>query len=120
MAKAAQRVIIERTGTELAASIAEAGGFLGSFMGLMFKPTLPDGTGMIFRPAMGIHTLFMRFAIDLVYLDKDDAVKKIRPAVAPWRLDFTSAAACIELNAAAAAAAGLQKGDRLLFTSATP
>ena len=120
MAKSAQRVVIERTGTELAGSVAEAGGFLGSFMGLMFKPSLPTATGMIFRPAMGIHTLFMRFAIDLVYLDKDDAVKRIRPRLAPWRLDFTSAAACIELNAGAAAAAGLQQGDRLLFSSATP
>ena len=116
MAKSpSQRIVIERTQRELATSVSEAGGLLGSFMGLMFKRGIPAGAGMIFRPAMGIHTLFMRFDLDLIYLDKTDAVTKVRSKMAPWRLDFTKAAACIELNGGEAVAADLQVGDRLLF-----
>lgn len=115
MAKTPERVVVERTQRELAASVAPTVGLWGSFMGLMFKPALPAGTGMVFRPAMGIHTFFMRFALDLVYLDKDDVVTKVRSTMVPWRLDFTSAAACIELNAGVATSADLRVGDRLHF-----
>ena len=117
MAKPPQRVQIERTQQELAASVVEAAGLWGSFMGLMFKRGIPARTGMIFRPALGIHTFFMRFDLDLVYLDKTDAVTKVRAKMVPWRLDFTKAAACIELNGGEAVAAGLKVGDRLLFVS---
>jgi len=119
LAKSAQRVVIERTQQELAESVTAAAGLWGSFMGLMFKAGLPARTGMIFRPALGIHTFFMRFDIDLVYLDKTDTVTKIRAKIVPWRLDFTNAAACIELNGGDAASTDLQIGDRLLFQPTT-
>lgn len=115
MADSPRRVVIERTQRELASSVTEAGGLWGSFMGLMFKRGIPASTGMIFRPATEIHTLFMRFDLDLVYLDKHDVVTKVRAKMVPWRLDFTRAAACIELNGGEAATSGLQVGDRLLF-----
>jgi len=120
MAKAPKRVVVERTQRELAATVDEAAGLWGSFMGLMFKRGIPPRTGMIFRPAMGIHTFFMRFDLDLVYLDKQDVVTKVRTNMGPWRLDFTTAAACIELNGGEATDAGLQVGDRLLLSPTTP
>jgi uncharacterized membrane protein (UPF0127 family) len=70
---------------------------------------------MLFRPARGIHTQFMRFPIDLIFLDKTNNVVKVRPAMAPWRFDFTNADAVIEMNAGAAAANDVLPGDRLLF-----
>ena len=115
MARPPQRVVIERTQQELASSVTEAAGLWGSFMGLMFRRGIPASTGMVFRPAMGIHTLFMRFDLDLIYLDKNDRVTKVRAQMVPWRLDFTKAAACIELNGGEAVAAGLRVGDRLRF-----
>ena len=120
MATAPQRVLIERTQQELALSVAETVGLWGSFIGLMLKSGIPARTGLVFRPAMGIHTFFMRFDLDLVYLDKQDAVTKVRSAMVPWRLDFTSAAACIELNAGEAGRAGVEVGDRLLFEPIIP
>ncbi len=113
MAKAPRRVVIERTERELTGTVDEAAGLWGSFMGLMLRRGIPPRTGMIFRPAMGTHTLFLRFDLDLVYLDKQDVVTKVRMSMVPWRLDFT-AAACIELNGGEAADAGLKIGDRLL------
>lgn len=93
----------------------EAVGLFGSLMGLMFKASIPDRYGLVFRPAMGVHTLFMRFPIDLIYFDKQNRVKKIRQAMKPWRLDFTAAAGVVEMNPESAARVGLQVGDQLEF-----
>ena len=115
MAKPAYRVTNERTGTVLGTSVRQAEGAWGNFRGLMLLKSLPEGHGLLFRPARGIHTHFMRFPIDLVFLDKEDRVSKIREAMPPWRFDFTSAAGVIEMNPGAARAAGTQPGDRLRF-----
>jgi len=120
MARATRRVMIEGSDRELASTIEEASGLWGSFMGLMFRRGMPTGHGMIFRPARGIHTSFMFFDLDLIYLDKHDIVTKIRPKMVPWRIDVTSAAGCLELNAGVAARAGLEQGDRLLFSPSAP
>lgn len=115
MAQPVGRVLNARTGETVAHQIESADNPWRSFKGLMLRKELPDGNGMIFRPARGIHTCFMRFPIDLIYLDKSDRVVKIRPAMAPWRLDFTNADAVIEMPAGSAAQADLKPGDTLLF-----
>ena len=118
MAKAASSTIRNgRTGDVLASKAEEANGPGKSLMGLMFKKSIPDGYGLIFRPARGIHTNFMRFPIDLIFFDRDDRVVKVRPAMVPWRWDFTRAAGVIEMNPGSAAQANLQPGDQLQFES---
>jgi uncharacterized membrane protein (UPF0127 family) len=57
----------------------------------------------------------MRFPIDLVYLDKDNRVTKVREAMRPWRFDLTAAAGVIELNAGTTRAADIRPGDLLRF-----
>jgi uncharacterized membrane protein (UPF0127 family) len=99
----------------VAVEVVEAQGAWASFKGLMFRQTLPSGHGMLFRPARGIHTNFMRFPIDLVFFDKELRVKKIREAMGPWRYDFTNAAGVIEMNAGAAKASAISPGDQLKF-----
>ena len=118
MAKPAQRVVNERTGQVVLTAVREAAGAWGSFKGLMFRKGLPDGHGLLFRPARGIHTHFMRFPIDLVFLDQTDTVSKVREAMRPWRVDFTSAAGVIEINPGAARANDIRPGDRLRFEPA--
>jgi uncharacterized membrane protein (UPF0127 family) len=112
------RVVNDRTGNVVGSAIAEAAGPWQSFKGLMLRKELPDGHGMVFRPARGIHTQFMRFPIDLIFLDDSNLVVKIRPAMAPWRFDFTNADAVIEMSAGAAAAKDIRLGDRLEFQPA--
>jgi len=85
----------------------------------MFRKGLPDGHGMFFRSAKGIHTQFMRFPIDLIYLDKHNQVVKVRPSMRPWRFDFTNAAAVIEMTGGTAASLDVRAGDRLEFTAAS-
>lgn len=105
----------ERNGAVIGDKIGEASGPWNSFKGLMFKKTLPDGEGLVFRPAWGIHTNFMRFPIDLVFFDKQQKVTKIRPRMVPWRIDFTGAAGVIEIPAGTAASRDVRPGDQLVF-----
>lgn len=115
MAKQIKQLINQRTGAVVAESIDEANGPWKAFKGLMLRKEMPDSYGMVFRPARGIHTHFMRYPIDLVFLDKTDTVVKVRPAMAPWRMDFTNADAVIEMNAGIAAARDIRPGDKLNF-----
>jgi len=105
-----------KTQTVVASEVVEARGAWASFKGLMLRDSLPSGHGMVFRPARGIHTNFMRFPIDLVFFDKEMRVKKIREAMGAWRYDFTMAAGVIEMNAGAARASGISPGDQLQFS----
>jgi uncharacterized membrane protein (UPF0127 family) len=106
-------VVNRRTGGVVLTELREARGPWQKFRGLMFTRSLGASRGMLFRPARGIHTHFMRFAIDLIYLDATGRVCAIRPAMPPWRMDGRSAAAVIEANAGVAEAAGLRIGDQL-------
>lgn len=107
------RVVNCRNDRVVVADLREARGLWRKFVGLMFAPTLAASRGLLFRPARGVHTHFMRFAIDLIYLDDAHRVCAIRPAMSPWRLDQRSAAAVIEANAGTAAAAEIRVGDEL-------
>jgi uncharacterized membrane protein (UPF0127 family) len=102
-----------RNGRVFLSHLREAQGHWQKFVGLMFAPALADGEGVMFRPARGIHTHFMRFAIDLVYLDETHRVRAIRESMPPWRLDLRTGEAVIEASAGAARAADLRIGDEL-------
>ena len=102
-----------RTDRVLLDELREARGPWESFVGLMFAGSLDAAHGLLFRPARGIHTHFMRFPIDLIYLDDTFSVQAIRERMAPWRFDFRSAAAVIEVNAGVARSSNIQVGDQL-------
>jgi uncharacterized membrane protein (UPF0127 family) len=82
--------------------------------GLLKHTSLEPGTGLWIVPCESVHTFFMKFPIDLVYLDKKHKVRKVRHAVQPWRLSAClSAHSILELPAGAAAETGTQAGDEL-------
>lgn len=111
-------VVNARTGQVFLHELREAHGPWGKFIGLMFARSLAGAHGLLFRPARGIHTHFMRFPIDLIFLDDASNVQAIREAMAPWRFDFRSAAAVIEVNAGAARSSDIQIGDQLRIREA--
>ena len=85
-------------------------------LGLLKKEKLEPGEGLWITPCESVHTFFMRFAIDLVYLDRKKRVRKVRHAVPPWRISSCLAAhSVLELPAGAAAESGTQPGDQLVF-----
>lgn len=65
-----------------------ADSFYMRLMGLMGKPSFSKDKAMLFKGHPSIHTCFMRFPIDVVFLDKDMVVTDIIEDLKPWR--FTS------------------------------
>lgn len=109
----AEEVVLDRTGEVVLPDLQRAKGVWGNFRGLMFKKTIPAGYGLLFAPAQGIHTQFMRFPIDLIFLDEADRVTKVHAAIPPWRFDFTRAAAVIECLPGTAKTQDIRVGDQL-------
>jgi uncharacterized protein len=82
--------------------------------GLMGRARLEPGDGVMLRPASAVHTSFMRFPIDVVFLDDDLRVLRVREGLRPWRAAFApGATAVLELAAGQAALNGLAPGARL-------
>ena len=82
--------------------------------GLLRHERLEPGEGLWITPCEGVHTVGMKFPIDVLFLDKRRKVVKIRAAMPRWRL-----AACLwahsvlELPSGTAAATSTSKGDQL-------
>lgn len=88
--------------------------------GLLGREGLAAGQGLWIVPCGAIHTFFMRFAIDVLYLDRKKRVKKIRSKVVPWRFSAClTAHSVLELPAGAIAKSGTQRGDQLEFRLVT-
>ncbi|MES2950568.1 MAG: DUF192 domain-containing protein [Pseudomonadota bacterium] len=98
--------------TPMPLDVRRADGFLSRLGGLLVLSPLSDGQGLLLVPCSSVHTAFMRYAIDVVFLDRAGVVKKIVPGLKPWR-----AAACpgahqtLELAAGQAEQRGLAVGD---------
>jgi uncharacterized membrane protein (UPF0127 family) len=82
--------------------------------GLLKHERLAPGEGLWIVPCESVHTFFMKFPIDLVYLDKRRKVRKVRHAVPAWRLSACLAAhSVLELPAGTVAKTGTVVGDIL-------
>ena len=82
--------------------------------GLLARPALGEGQGLLIDPCGSIHTLFMGYPIDVVYLDRELVVTRVIAALVPWRGSLgLGAAMTLELTAGGAAAADLRPGVEL-------
>ena len=82
--------------------------------GLLKHERLDPGRGLWLVPCESVHSFFMKFAIDLVYLDRNKKVRKVRHRMVPWRVSAClSAHSILELPAGVAATSGTQAGDQL-------
>jgi uncharacterized membrane protein (UPF0127 family) len=87
--------------------------------GLLGRRELPAGEGLLLRPAMSIHTCFMRFAIDAVFLDRELRVVAVRSGLGAWRVAGRRGAhAVLELAAGEASSRGIRPGAQLRLTVA--
>lgn len=89
--------------------------------GLMWHPSLPAGTGLLIDPCSSIHTMWMRFPIDVLYVDRDDVVVRADAAMPPWRIGplFTGARYVVEVPAGTIERSGTAVGDRLTYEPAS-
>jgi uncharacterized protein len=89
--------------------------------GLLGRRELASGEGMLIRPTSSIHTFFMRFPIDAVFLSRDGEVLKVAANVGAWRARSRRRAhAVLELPAGEAERRAIAPGDRLEFRKLTP
>src|ERR1700676_4298595 len=105
-----------RTGLMLAVEVEPAFDSKSRNRGLLGRAGLHDGSALILAPCSSIHTFFMRFAIDVLFVARDGHVLKVYPALPAWRIAFAFRAfAAIELPAGTAAASDTRSGDTVVL-----
>src|SRR5258706_9329062 len=108
--------------TVLCERLENAGGLAGQSKGLLGRDSLEPDSGLLFdngryTPFMWMHMFFMRFAIDIVFLDRNGKVLKINRSLKPWRVSsiVVGARRALELPSGAVARSSTQPGDRIIF-----
>jgi uncharacterized membrane protein (UPF0127 family) len=88
--------------------------------GLLGREGLSSGEGLWIIPCEAVHTFWMRFPIDLIYLDSKKQIRKLVSAVPPWRLSgCLRAHSVIELPSGTIRITQTQRGDTLEFAAFT-
>ena len=88
--------------------------------GLLGRECLEDGQGLLFKGCSSLHTLFMRFPIDIVFLDKSGKVLRLKADVGPFKFVAAPLRAqyALELPAGAISTSKTKVGDYLIFDQA--
>lgn len=83
--------------------------------GLLGRDGLSEGAGLVIAPTNAVHTFFMRFPIDIVFVSRAGEILKISAAVPAWRMAAAFRGyAVVELAAGGADRAGLTRGDHVV------
>jgi uncharacterized membrane protein (UPF0127 family) len=109
------RLIDESTGRVVVESLEVADTFWSRLVGLQFRRSLPANAGLLIVPCGSVHTCFVRFAIDLVFLDRTGNVLGVKPRVRPWRIAFAPRGTYAILELAGEGAEPIAPGGRLLL-----
>ena len=104
-------------GTELANAAWVARSYASRMVGLMGRASLEPGEALVLDPASSVHTAFMRFAIDVVYLDRSKRVVKAVSALKPYRVSgvLRGARSVVEFPSGVVEETGTVAGDELVF-----
>lgn len=102
-----------RTGELVAARVAKADDWWARSRGLLGRKSLENGEGLWIDPCRQVHTFFMKFSLDVVFLNTDMVVVGLARDLAPSRLTPIYFKARSALELAAGAASGLKRGDKL-------
>jgi uncharacterized protein len=108
-------------GSTVCDSCIVADRMLPRMKGLLGRRELASGEGMLIRPTSSIHTFFMRFPIDAVFLSRSGEVLKVAKNVGAWRARFCRGAhSVLELSAGEAERRNVTPGAQLEFRKLTP
>jgi uncharacterized membrane protein (UPF0127 family) len=111
-------LVNERTGLAIVTELLIAVDSATRRKGLLGRDQLAETTGIVIAPTNAVHTFFMRFPIDIVFLTRAGRVLKVREAVPARRIAVAFRAfAVLELAAGSAARQGVRPGD---FVSVRP
>lgn len=94
------KIKITKGSEDLSFEVEEASSFGERLMGLMFRKDMESDKGMLIKNCNSIHTFFMRFNIDVLFLDKNYKIVKIINQMRPWRMSriYFSASHVLELK----------------------
>lgn len=111
------RLVNRTTGAVLAVRVARAERMVERLRGLLGRDRLGQGEALAIEPCASIHTFFMRFAIDAVFLDRRGRVVRAISELRPWRATrfHLGAVQVVELPAGSLARSGTREGDELSF-----
>jgi uncharacterized membrane protein (UPF0127 family) len=114
------RIVNETRGSVVAEKCRVAQGLFQAVFGLHLLPQLNVGEGLLLPGSTTIDTTFMRYSIDLVFLDRNRRVTKVVPDLQPWRFALWNPGArdCLELPSGAAAESQTRPGDQLSIADA--
>ncbi len=113
------RIKNETRGALLADRAFEARGFWPRLVGLLGRASLESGQALLLEPCTSVHTAFMRFPIDVVYLDREGCVIKTSPDLKPFRMSgvLRGGRSVIELPTGVIESTGTVPGDQISFES---
>lgn len=102
--------------TCVASRVRIAATFTSRCVGLLNRHSLDEDEGLLLKPGGSIHTLGMRVAIDVLFLDAQLRIVRIVKHLPPWRFVLAPSRTrrVLELTAGRAAAAGLREGMQLI------
>ena len=108
-----------RTGAVLAERVERATTIRARLRGLIGRAELKAGDALLIEPCTAIHTFFMRFPVDAVFLTREHRVIRAIPGLGPWRATrvYPRATMVVELPAGTLARTGTHEGDALLFAA---
>jgi uncharacterized protein len=109
----------QATGAIVCQDAGIANSMWSRFKGLMMRKSLGEREGLLIQPCSSVHCFFMRFPIDVIFIDKESKVVRIVPSLKPWRLSLGGKGAHSALEMNGGAASGLVSvGDTLSFEPA--
>ncbi len=111
------KIINQSSGASLAQDVATADKPLARIIGLLNRQELLPGQGLIIGPCNSVHTFFMRFPIDVVFVDKNNKIIKAINSLRPFRATgiYFFSTLVIELPAGTLEKTGTCCGDTLKF-----
>jgi uncharacterized membrane protein (UPF0127 family) len=111
--EAAWRLVHEMSGHVLASCVHTAFDSASRREGLLKQAAWPAGSALVIAPCQAVHTVGMQFAIDVVFVDRQGRVLKVREGMRPWRMAAAlTAFAVVELPAGSIGGTA-QPGDTL-------
>jgi uncharacterized protein len=118
----AVRVVNRTRGILLGDKVRTAGTFLSRLVGLLGTAAISEGEGLWIVPCRIVHTLGMRYPIDVAFLDARGVVVGIQEGLPPNRVGhaYRGARGVLELRAGTLAATGTVPGDQVEFEEVGP
>ena len=114
--------VLEKNGARLIEKVEFAVSLSQRMVGLLGMSGLAPGSALFIIPCGSVHTFFMRFSLDLVFLDAHGRVTKVARNVVPWRVVWGGmrARGVLELSAGWLPADALKPGDVVTLSCSDP